>query len=77
MNCVILGAVGTARAIASELSLAGVEQLTIVNRIPGPSPELANLVQKRTAIRAIYVAWEGTYRIPEATSWWSTQRRLG
>lgn len=42
---VILGAGGAARAISVELSLAGVKEITIVNRSPKRGEELVNLLQ--------------------------------
>jgi shikimate dehydrogenase len=61
-SVVIRGAGGAARAIAVELSLAGCDRITIVNRDPNRGAELANLIRD-----ARFVAWTGDYRVPEST----------
>jgi len=61
----LLGAGGAARAIAVELVLAGVAELTIVNRTPARAAEVAALV---TAARDIPVqthAWKEPVVVPE------------
>ena len=61
----LLGAGGAARAIAVELVLAGVAELTIVNRTPARAAEVAALV---TAARDIPVqthAWKEPVSVPE------------
>ena len=61
----LLGAGGAARAIAVELVLAGVAELTIVNRTPARAAEVAALV---TAARDIPVqthAWKEPVAVPE------------
>ncbi len=59
----IFGAGGAARAIAVELSLAGVGAITIVNRDPRRGEELAALVSERTPVPARFAPWKGMYRI--------------
>lgn len=44
----ILGAGGTARAIAVECALAGAAHITLINRTPSRGLELANLVNEQT-----------------------------
>ena len=62
---VILGAGGAARAIAVELGLSGVADITIVNRTEQRGQELADLLSDRVKITARYVAWEGDHSVPE------------
>jgi shikimate dehydrogenase len=61
---VVLGAGGAARAIAVELGLSGVGQITIVNRSAIRGEELAALLRERVKISAQFVHWEGDYAIP-------------
>lgn len=66
---VILGAGGAARAISVEMALAGVAEITIVNR--GRNPELGKALvenlRANTKAEICYVAWQDTYVIPEGT----------
>lgn len=62
---VILGAGGAARAIAVELGLSGVADITIVNRTEQRGQELADLLSDKVKITARYVAWEGDHSVPE------------
>ncbi len=68
---VMLGAGGAARAMSVELALAGVEEITIVNRTAQRGESLVELlntkVRKKTPIDAQFVLWEGDYKIPEGT----------
>ncbi len=64
---VILGAGGAARAIATELALAGAAKITIVNRHPERGASLAAMIDDRTGVVAIPVKWEGEYQIPPET----------
>ncbi len=57
---VILGAGGAARAIAVESMLAGVSEITIVNRGRERGEELAALVE------GAYAPWDGTYTVGDA-----------
>lgn len=66
-HAVVLGAGGAARAIAVELALAGVQHITIVNRDRQRGETLARLLVERTPAQAVYVPWQGTYRVPEGT----------
>lgn len=60
-RAIVLGAGGAARAIVTELALAGVADLLVVNR--SAAPMVAELGAKtKTAIR--YQAWHGAYRVP-------------
>lgn len=66
---VILGAGGAARAISVEMALAGVAEITIVNR--GRNPELGKALvenlRANTKAEICYVEWQDTYVIPEGT----------
>ena len=64
---VVLGAGGAARAIAVELALAGARQITVVNRSVERGETLARLVNEKTPAQAVFVAWQGTYRVPAGT----------
>ncbi|MCO6454341.1 MAG: shikimate dehydrogenase [Pirellulaceae bacterium] len=64
---VLLGAGGAARAIAVELGLAGVAELTVVNRSAERGQELANLLAGQVRIAGRYVPWEGDFVVPEDT----------
>ncbi len=66
---VILGAGGAGRAIAVEMAMSGTEHITIVN-IPQDEKmalSLVDLVNKETGAKAIYVPWDGKYKIPADT----------
>jgi len=63
----ILGAGGAARAIAVELGLAKVAEITVVNRSPGRGQELVNLLNERVKIAAKYASWDGKYVIEVGT----------
>ncbi len=68
---VMLGAGGAARAMSVELALAGVENITIVNRSAERGESLVKLlntkVREKTPIDAQLVRWEGDFKIPEGT----------
>ncbi|MBA4347810.1 MAG: shikimate dehydrogenase [Clostridiales bacterium] len=65
---VILGAGGAARAVSVELSLAGADSITIVNRPEdahlalGLMELLNNIIKNNT-----FVTWDHTYRVPADT----------
>jgi shikimate dehydrogenase len=61
---VILGAGGAARAIAVELGLTGVSDITIVNRAASRGEELAALLRDRIKIQAQFAPLAGEYSIP-------------
>jgi shikimate dehydrogenase len=68
LNVVMLGAGGAARAIAVELALAGVSQITVVNRGQDRGQALVDLLRQRTSAKAEFVPLAGDYAIPaEAT----------
>lgn len=63
----IIGAGGAARAIAVELALAGVKEITILNRSRKRGEELQELISSRTSCRASFVPWEGSFSVPGQT----------
>ena len=67
-NVVILGAGGAARAISVELALAGVSQITIVNRTVERGEELVALLDQKTQTTATFVEWNTAYKIPSETN---------
>jgi shikimate dehydrogenase len=62
---VVLGAGGAARAITTELALAGAARLAVVNRDPARGLALVNDLQQRVHAEASFTAWDQTYRIGE------------
>src|SRR5436305_4323034 len=58
-NVVILGAGGAARAIATELALAGVGHITIINRSAERGQPVVDLVRQRTSVKADFVPLTG------------------
>jgi shikimate dehydrogenase len=61
----ILGAGGAARAIAVELALSGVGEVTIVNRTRERGQELVDLLAGKLKLPATLAAWEDDYSVPE------------
>ena len=62
---VILGAGGAARAIAVELGLAAVAEITIVNRTVERGQKLVDLLNERVNVISKFVAWDGDYCVEE------------
>jgi shikimate dehydrogenase len=62
---VILGAGGAARAIAVELGLSGVAEITIVNRTAERGQELVDLLGERVKVTSKFVLWDGDYSVEE------------
>lgn len=67
-SLVLLGAGGAARAIGVEMALAGVRQITVVNRGETRGGELANLLTTKTRARTEFVPWAGDYAVPAGTN---------
>src|SRR6478609_11844918 len=65
LNVAMLGAGGAARAIAVELALAGVNEITIVNRSAERGQALVDLLASKTSMKAQLVTLTGNYAIPE------------
>ncbi|MDB5385627.1 MAG: aroE 1 [Planctomycetaceae bacterium] len=66
-SVVLFGAGGAARAIAVELGLAGIRQITIVNRSKARGAELVDLLRHKLQLNAELVVWDGDYSIPVGT----------
>ena len=70
---VLFGAGGAARAIAVELGLAGISEITIVNRSEARGRELVRLLTTRVAesvpqlLQARFERWQGEFHIPADT----------
>lgn len=68
-KAVVFGAGGAARAICVEMSLAGVKEITIVNRPEDRAlgDSLIEILTSRTAVQAQYVDWVGKFSVPADT----------
>ena len=64
---VLFGAGGASRAIAVELALAGVNQITIVNRTESRGQELTELINDKVGVSAEFHLWEGDYEVADET----------
>ena len=64
---VLLGAGGAARAIGVEAALAGVGQITVVNRTAERGEALAHLLAEKTATSARFEPWTDDYTIAATT----------
>lgn len=64
---VLLGAGGAARAVGVEMALAGIAEITVVNRDVGRGEDVARLIAERTPAKASYHRWEGRYRLHDDT----------
>jgi len=64
-HVVLFGAGGAARAVAVELGLVGVEQITVVNRSEERGASLVSLLHEKLEMDARLVVWNGDYEIPE------------
>lgn len=61
---VVFGAGGAARAVGTELALAGVGKITVVNRNPDRGRTLCDLLNDNTPATAEHVVWNDAYAIP-------------
>jgi shikimate dehydrogenase len=64
MSVAILGAGGAARAIAVELALAGVAEITIVNRQAERGESLTTLLREKTSAKAEFVSLNDAFSVP-------------
>lgn len=76
-RAVLLGAGGAARAIGVELLLAGVAEITIVNRSETRGQELLRVLEAAAPGRAKLVRWEGDYRVPPGTDYLINATSIG
>lgn len=66
-SVVMFGAGGAARAIAVELGLAGIRQITVVNRSESRGAELVELLRSTLKLKAELVVWNGDFSVPTGT----------
>ena len=66
-NAVMIGAGGAARAIGTELALAGLARLHIVNRSRERVEKVASHLESNTNAKVSYEIWDGTYTVPDDT----------
>lgn len=66
-SVVLFGAGGAARAIAVELTLAGIRKLTLVNRSASRGQELYQLLRHKLNLDVELIAWNGDFAIPAGT----------
>lgn len=63
---VLLGAGGAARAIATELALAGAAGITVVNRSADRGRAMVEHLASNVPAEVSLVPWQGAYTVPEA-----------
>lgn len=61
---VVLGAGGAARAIATELGLAGAARVTVVNRGVERGEAMTDDLRRSVPSEVIFEPWRGTYTVP-------------
>jgi shikimate dehydrogenase len=61
---VVLGAGGAARAIVTELALAGAADLLVVNRSPARGERMVAGLAAKTGARISFEPWRGVYSVP-------------
>ncbi|MCI8862493.1 MAG: shikimate dehydrogenase [Lachnospiraceae bacterium] len=66
---VVFGAGGAARAICVEMGLAGVADITIVNRAQDRplGDALMEIIRNNTKAEVRYIDWDGPFSVPEGT----------
>ena len=64
-RAIVLGAGGAARAIVTELALAGVSDLLVVNRSAERAARMTEELAAKTRRPIRSEPWRGTYRVPE------------
>jgi len=64
---VMLGAGGAARAVATELALAGASRIVVVNRTVQRGAAMVEDLRANTDADVQFAAWEGTYPVPADT----------
>jgi shikimate dehydrogenase len=66
-RAVVLGAGGAARAIVTELALAGASDILVVNRSVGRGETMVAELARKTRSPIRFEPWHGTFRIPPET----------
>ena len=74
---VVLGAGGAARAIATELALAGAAELRIVNRSAARGASMVSDLRAKTGARAQFEAWRGVYGVDAETDLFVNATSIG
>jgi len=64
---VVLGAGGAARAIVTELALAGAADVLVVNRSVGRGEQMVADLLSKTKAPIRFEPWQGTYAVPGGT----------
>jgi shikimate dehydrogenase len=64
-HAVVLGAGGAARAIVTELALAGAADLVVVNRSAERGEAMVSDLRTKTRAPIRFELWQGVYRVPE------------
>ena len=64
---VMFGAGGAARAIGVETALAGLTEITVVNRSEDRGRELVDLLNRKTPAKTSFVLWKGHHDVPDGT----------
>ena len=64
-RAVVLGAGGAARAIVTELALAGTEDILVVNRSPERVKAMVDDLAAKTGCSIRWQPWTGIYQVPE------------
>ncbi len=64
-RAVVLGAGGAARAIVTELALAGTEDILVVNRSPERAKAMVDDLAAKTGCSIRWQPWTGIYQVPE------------
>jgi shikimate dehydrogenase len=64
LRVAILGAGGAARAVATELALAGTNSLVVVNRSPLRAEPVIRDLQQHTACPVVFHEWRAVFRVP-------------
>ena len=65
IRAIVLGAGGAARAIVTELALAGVWDIEVVNRSVERGERMVAEIAEKTKTPISFTPWRGTYRIPK------------
>ena len=68
LRAVMFGAGGAARACAVEMALAGLSQITIVNRDAKRGQILVDLINSKTPAKAELVEWDKAFIVPADTA---------
>jgi shikimate dehydrogenase len=66
-HVVVLGAGGAARAVVTELALAGAASITVVNRSRARGEAMASDLAAKTGASMAFVPWGGEYRVGTGT----------